>query len=327
MDVYFSGLGIEIGQNKRGLVKSPFIAKQFLSHHALFEFVDLGESHWTSQSNMLFQKNSDLKYLNSSEGFISKAIKKNIALYEGLGKRQLLNWGGDHSLGIATVSSFKSAFPNGKILWIDAHADLNIPTSSLTGHLHGMPVGLLLNLENVAQHFMPDVPLQNIQPQDIFYLGLRDLDPFESEIIKELNIPHISFRDYQTLGHETSMNLINKWHQGLPMHLSFDIDSVNPTFAPCTGVPVAEGFTPNDLIRIGSELKSKAQVVSVDVAEINPDIGSASSVYITYLTSIQFLNALIKGAKYEKCSYPNSKYSQNSLAQIASFSSPTWHFY
>lgn len=327
MDVYFSGLGIEIGQSKRGLAKSPLAAKKFLSHHGNFDFIDLGESSWAIQSPLQFLKNTDLNLFRSQDNFFSKSIKKNIAIYEGLGKKKLLNWGGDHSLGLITVASFKSCFPTGKILWIDAHADLNIPSFSLSGNLHGMPVGLLLNLENVTKTSLPNLLIPTVSPQDIFYLGLRDLDPYESETLEDLSIAHLTYQDTQTLGLETCLDMIKQWHQGHPLHVSFDIDSVNPDLAPSTGVPVAGGFNTEDLKAIGKSIQESSQLISIDIAEVNPDIGSAPEVYATFLTCIQFLNSIFKGDKYEKNCYSIAKSGQSPMAQASSFSSPAWHFY
>jgi arginase len=97
--------------------------------------------------------------------------------------------GGDHCISIGTVSALKTLKKNSAIIWVDAHADINTPTTSLSGNMHGMPVAFLLGLVDKFKElpgfswFEPTVV-----PQDIVYIGLRDLDRAEKVTIKKLGI-------------------------------------------------------------------------------------------------------------------------------------------
>ena len=135
----FLGIGTQQGQQRSGLVTSPELA------------LKLFPKNWPLQSKHLLQnwnphrgyhKAEDLEVLNWSIYQEAFSIIKNNLLQGGL----QLNWGGDHSIGLSTVAAFTSIYPEGHVLWIDAHADLNTPESSPTGNFHGMPLSLLLGI-------------------------------------------------------------------------------------------------------------------------------------------------------------------------------------
>jgi arginase len=101
----------------------------------------------------------------------------------------LLMLGGDHSIPIGTIAAVKRARPNTGIVWVDAHADINTPKTSGSGNLHGMPLGFLLGLvEDVQALPSFDYFEPCLQPSDIVYIGLRDVDKEEKRVIKELGI-------------------------------------------------------------------------------------------------------------------------------------------
>lgn len=205
----------------------------------------------------------------------------------------LLNWGGDHSVGLSTVGAFSETYPDGKVLWIDAHADLNCPESSPSGHFHGMPVAVLMNLENLQQTHFPWLQ-GRLKPENLIYLGLRDLDPFEGETIQRLGIHHYTMKDVRRLGIGRVAAEILKATRGSELHVSFDIDSVSPEFAPATGVPVNEGFNLSELRYLGQNLARHSGLKSLDVVEINPALGSESEVLRTYLAALHFLIPLLR---------------------------------
>ena len=119
------------------------------------------------------------------EGIVSYAKKDNF----------LLMLGGDHCIPIGTIAAVKRARPNTAVVWVDAHADINTPATSSSGNLHGMPLAFLLGLvENVNslpsfEYFEPC-----LSPSDIVYVGLRDVDKGEKEIIKKLGIKAFTVR-------------------------------------------------------------------------------------------------------------------------------------
>ncbi|KAH3686573.1 hypothetical protein WICPIJ_002449, partial [Wickerhamomyces pijperi] len=106
-----------------------------------------------------------------------------------------LTVGGDHSIGMSTLLAFVNQNPDGGILWIDAHADLNTPETTPSGNLHGLPVAFAMGLkeENWPPHFdwIKKLP-HKVKPSQIAYIGLRDVDAGEKKYIRDLGITAFS---------------------------------------------------------------------------------------------------------------------------------------
>jgi len=230
----------------------------------------------------LASKYFDIKNYNGSENRFSKLTRK-IHPYFNLFKTtkktmnelsQTLILGGDHSLSLATLPAIQSHYPNLKVLWVDAHGDINTPHTSPSGHLHGMPVAGLLGLfplskESGWEWFQPC-----LRPKDIVYVGVRDLDWGEKRIIESHGIRVFTAQDVKTLGMasviQTALDEINP--DGThPLHVSFDVDSLDPRFAPATGLHVPNGLTLQEAIDLASYVKSTQNLVSLEVVEFNPE--------------------------------------------------------
>jgi arginase len=130
----------------------------------------------------------EIKYEDSKPSEDEEAIfKANLSLRQLviesiMTNTKTLNIGGDHTMGMGTVSAFLECFEKSEkvVIWIDAHADANTRKSSKSGHYHGMPVAFLLGLDNDAK-FPVKVPLK---AEELIYVGLRDVDPFEKDQVK-----------------------------------------------------------------------------------------------------------------------------------------------
>ena len=135
--------------------------------------------------------------------------------------------GGDHSLSAGTVAATRTVYPTAKVLWIDAHADVNTPTTSETGNAHGMPVAMLTG--RVASQF------ECLDPSDLIYLGLRDVDAAEAEWIDQQRgngMLVFTAHDVASQGMATIMHAVRAAVGSSPVHVSFDVDVVDPTLAP-----------------------------------------------------------------------------------------------
>lgn len=290
--IHYSGLGIELGQMHRGLTASPEKAKEYFNilENAGLEIQDcgsLGQSQF--QPKVKFFNESDLKKIKWDYYF--EAFEKTKSLLEGHDKNILLNWGGDHSVAMSTVGAFVSTYIDGYVIWIDAHADLNLPSYSLTGNLHGMPMAILLNLNNISNYHFKWLN-KFLNPEKLIYVGLRDLDPFEEESIEKLNIKAFTRRRVRKWGIENVLNEIIHTIKDHPVHISFDIDSVDPRIAPSTGVPVNDGLSAEDLHSIGTRL-SQCNLKSIDMVELNPSLGTSLQVDQTFITAMHFLKTLL----------------------------------
>lgn len=182
--------------------------------------------------------------------------------------------GGDHSAAMGSVSASAAAYENTGLIWIDAHPDINTDSTSVTGNIHGIPVSALLN--NVSDAARPLTNIlkagQKIKPEHVVMLGLRDIDPPEAEILKRLNIKYFTYDDIKSLGLDTCLDeCINHLSHLNNVHVSFDIDGVNPELLPGVSVPVPDGFTIEEVYTIFNQLLSKLPVHSLDIVEFNKD--------------------------------------------------------
>jgi arginase len=138
--------------------------------------------------------------------------------------------GGDHSVGQSTVASSLKQF-NGDLLviWIDAHADINTRFSSNSHNTHGMPVSGLIGIDKlwISKSF------PHLEPSMLAYHGIRDLDNFETEVLKALNIKCKTFDEIADL-----IRCSNN------VHISFDVDGLDPSFIDATGTVAQNGITP-----------------------------------------------------------------------------------
>lgn len=191
-----------------------------------------------------------------------------------------LTIGGDHSIGTGTIAGVQSAHPDACVIWVDAHADLNTPQASESGNLHGCPISLVLGL---------DEPLSDKPEEDIFkwvphclddsrlaYIALRDLDDFEKKYLCEHSIAAYTMRHVDQFGIgkvvEMALSRVNPDNKR-PIHLSFDIDAIDPFFAPATGTAVRGGITWREGCYICEALAETGNLVAMDLVELNPSLG------------------------------------------------------
>jgi len=185
-----------------------------------------------------------------------------------------LTLGGDHSIGAGSVSAILRARPDTGIIWVDAHGDLNTPETSPSGNMHGMPLGLLLGLTDATKipgwEWFADVP--KLDPSQIVFVGLRDLDSGERDVIIEKNIKAFTMFDVDRFGIGKVMEMATKHLEGRPLHLSYDIDAVDPELAPATGTVVRGGFNFREAHYIAEAVSATNRLGSMDLVEVNPKL-------------------------------------------------------
>lgn len=213
------------------------------------------------------------------------------ALSEG---HSLINIIGDHSTGIATVAASAKQCNELGVIWIDAHSDINTEETTPSGNIHGMTISHLLNItNNKLNNILFDGP--KMKPEHIVYIGLRDVDPGEKEWIEKLGICFFDERKIQELGlDEVLQQTLIRLQACDRVHVSLDMDSMNPHEFPAVSVPVKNGFTPAEVHKLLQELIQNLPVLAVDLTEYNPE-------YDVDFKGLAILNDLIKqiGGLYE----------------------------
>ncbi|GMM32026.1 arginase [Martiniozyma asiatica (nom. inval.)] len=188
--------------------------------------------------------------------------------------------GGDHSIGMSTITAFINAHPNGGIIWVDAHADINTPSTTESGNLHGCPVAFAMGLdrENWPPHFNWINELSRlVKPEQIAYIGLRDVDAGEKKLLKDLGIAAFSMYHVDKFGInevvQRALKAVNPTGDQ-PIHLSYDVDGIDPMYVAATGTPVRGGLTLREGLFIVEELASTGNLAGLDIVEVNPALAA-----------------------------------------------------
>src|SRR5207247_10183242 len=175
--------------------------------------------------------------------------------------------GGDHSIAIGTLSGLAASGPGG-VLWLDAHGDLNTPETTPSGNVHGMPLAAALGL---CDGFSRDgLRLPALDPQHVALVGVRSLDPGEQALVRELGIAVYTISDLDRRGMEPVINEALERVAGSFVHVSVDLDVVDPEVAPGVGDPVRGGLSYRE-VHLALELVAEAGVLdALDLVEVNP---------------------------------------------------------
>lgn len=177
--------------------------------------------------------------------------------------------GGDHSIAIGTIGGVTHDTDSG-VIWIDAHGDFNTPETSASGNIHGMPLATLLGqghdeLVNIGRSGA------KLKPENVMLVGLRDLDMKEQQIILDSGVGYYTMRDIDERGISAVMTeAVDRLSNVNRLHVSLDMDGLDPEVAPGVGTPVPGGLTYREAHLAMEVLADTERVSSIDVVEINP---------------------------------------------------------
>ncbi|HHT35676.1 MAG TPA: arginase [Firmicutes bacterium] len=179
--------------------------------------------------------------------------------------------GGDHSISIGSVAAAAAGSDNLGVIWLDAHPDLNTIETTPSGRIHGMPLAASLGLGhpklvNIGG-FYPKV-----KPENVVIIGARSFDWGEKQLIREYGIKLYPMADIRRLGIRKVIRESIKYLAGRAdkVHLSFDIDVLDPAAAPGVGTPCPNGMTVPECAAAMLELSRADIITSMDIVELNP---------------------------------------------------------
>ena len=183
--------------------------------------------------------------------------------------------GGDHSMAIGTIAGIaahcKKKNKRLGVIWIDAHSDINTPESSPSGNIHGMPVAVILGsgpkeLTGIGGDFT------KLQPHQIVYIGLRSIDEGERKLLKKLKVEAHTMTDLDKYGvHRIIAKVLSSMRAKVDhLHVSFDLDSVDPSVASGVGTPVPGGLSYREAHLIMEAIADTGYMSSFEIAEVNP---------------------------------------------------------
>lgn len=176
--------------------------------------------------------------------------------------------GGDHSLAVGSLGGMAAARGPGAVLWIDAHGDLNRPETSPSGNVHGMPLAAALG-EAGDGFAAAAFPIPSVTKAAL--VGVRSLDPGERELIGRLDLRVYTMSELDERGVQACVSEALEYLAGAPfLHVSLDLDAVDPMFAPGVGTPVRGGLSYREA-HLALELVARSGLLdSLDVVEVNP---------------------------------------------------------
>ena len=200
--------------------------------------------------------------------------------------------GGDHSVSMGTISGVaRAAAEAGQtlaVIWLDAHADYNTPLTSGTGNLHGMSVAFLAGQPSLAP-LLKGRPFVPLRPADVHLVGLRDVDPAEQRALDASSVDAVSMADYRKRGLAEVLGRVldSVDPRRTRLHVSLDLDFLDPTIAPGVGTGVPGGTTLPETQAIMARLADSGLVGSADLVELDPtlDPGGSSAALLAGLAA------------------------------------------
>jgi arginase len=178
--------------------------------------------------------------------------------------------GGDHSVALGSLVGMAAAHGPGGVVWVDAHGDLNTPETSPSGNVHGMVLAAALGLGGDAFRY-DEWTLPAVEPGRLALVGIRSLDQGERELLKRLEAKVFTMSEIDKRGIDVCMREALEHAGGGPfLHLSFDMDSVDPDVAPGVGTPVRGGLSYREAHLAMETVAEAGTVDSIDLVEVNP---------------------------------------------------------
>ncbi len=265
------GVPMDLGQRRRGVDMGPSAIRYAGLHSQLralgYSLTDSGNLSVPLPENEP-PDDSRARHLHSIAGVCWDIYQQALVCNES-GETPIF-LGGDHSLSIGTVAAITASEPDVGVLWVDAHGDFNTPEITPSGNVHGMALATLMGwgapeLTGIGR------PGAKLKPAQAVIFGARDVDPLERVALRDAGVLVLTMRDIDTMG------LAAAAHQALEhlahlkrLHVSLDMDALDPAEAPGVGTPVPGGLSYREAHLLMEILHDARRVASLDIVEINP---------------------------------------------------------
>ncbi|CAN5678172.1 arginase [soil metagenome] len=266
------GVPMDLGQDRRGVDMGPSAIRYAQIEAALEELghrvTDFGNAGVPIPE--VVAAGEEVKHLAAVTSVCEEVSERAAAIVaEGLFPIFL---GGDHSIAIGTVSGVAHSASGERtgVIWVDAHADFNTPATSPSGNIHGMPLATLTG------HGHPDLagiggPGASVSSEDVVIIGLRSVDVQEKNLLHEAGVKVYTMREIDAYG---AARVVRAAIRDLAhvdrVHLSLDLDVVDPEVAPGVGTPIRGGLTYREAHLLMELVNEAGIVASLDVVEVNP---------------------------------------------------------
>ncbi|WP_164214312.1 arginase [Virgibacillus sp. YIM 98842] len=267
------GVPMDLGQSRRGVDMGPSAIRYAGAIERLealnYNIHDLGDIAINRPGQSNPDDGTNLKNLEQ----VIEANEKLAGMVdqEMAKKRFPLVLGGDHSIAIGSLAGVSKYYENLGVIWYDAHGDLNSSETSPSGNIHGMPLAVSLGIgHEKLTNLSGSAP--KIKPENIVIVGARSLDPGERELIRDKGIKVYTMHEIDRMGMslvmEETIHYLKERTDGV--HLSLDLDGLDPSEAPGVGTPVLGGITYRES-HLAMEMLEEADILcSAEFVEVNP---------------------------------------------------------
>jgi arginase len=211
---------------------------------------------------------SKARHLESIAGVCRDVYSKTLAILER--DEVSIFLGGDHSISIGTVSAMDAHDGDVGVIWVDAHGDFNTPEITPSGNVHGMALAALLGR---GPRELTDIGREGakLQPGEAVILGARDLDAAEKVALRQAGVLVLTMREIDEMGMAAAARqTLDRLGSLSKIHISLDMDSLDPNEAPGVGTPVPGGLSYREAHLLMEILSDSGKVGSLDIVEVNP---------------------------------------------------------
>lgn len=272
MKVKVLGIPMDLGANRRGVDMGCSAIRYANLQNGLekigYHVEDYGDLYVPNAEKINIKKTS-LKYAEE----IIEVCERTVPLISKFMEEGFipLILGGDHSISIGTIAGCSNALGDVGIIWFDAHGDFNTEETSPSGNIHGMSLGASLGYGD-EMLIKVGGKKGKARPENVALIGVRDIDPKEAELIKESGINVFTIEQIDFMGMrevvELAINIASNGTKGI--HVSFDMDVIDPSVAPGVGTPVQGGISYREA-HLAMEMVANSKMLKcLEFVEVNP---------------------------------------------------------
>jgi arginase len=271
-EVAVIGAPLDLGAGRRGVDMGPSAIRYAGLEQQLAEKLGVGVSDAGNVISPVVETtemgDSQARYLSQILDLCDR-LSALVAAAAGGGSLPLV-LGGDHSVALGSLVGMAKVRGAGGVVWIDAHGDLNTPATSPSGNVHGMVLAAALGL--AGDPFRRDGwPLPAVEAGKVSLVGVRSLDDGERALLRELDAKVFTMSEIDRIGVEPCMReAIAHAAGGAFLHVSLDMDVVDPDYAPGVGTPVRGGLSYREAHLAMETVAESGLIDSMDVVEVNP---------------------------------------------------------
>ena len=286
-EIAIIGATLDLGQSRRGVDMGPSAMRAAGLEERLvslgYEVSDHGNVE-TAVPEATALRDESARFLPEIKETCARIAAK--VVEESTAGALPLVLGGDHSVALGTLGGLASVHGPGGVLWIDAHADINTPGTSPSGNVHGMSLAAALGLAGEA--FTSDAwPLPALDPRRVALIGLRQADTGERKLLRDAGVRVFTMSDVDRIGIERAVReSLDRIGGAAFVHVSLDMDVLDPEIAPGVGTPVRGGLTYREA-HLALELVAESGLAgSLEVVEVNPILDRENT---TALTAVELV--------------------------------------